>query len=64
MHRDELWGVLLSLDFIFFPVADITQALKPADFEIEEAIEREPYPEVEYPSPRAYIFARKSKNNL
>jgi SAM-dependent methyltransferase len=59
VHRDELWGVRLSLDFIFFPVEDVTQALTSADFEIEDVIEREPYPEVEYQSRRAYVFARR-----
>ena len=35
--------------------------LKPADFEIEEIIERDPYPEpVEHQSRRSYIFARKA----
>ncbi len=59
VHRDELWGVRLSLDFIFFPVEDVKRALASTGFEIEEVIEREPYPDVEYPSQRAYIFARK-----
>lgn len=59
VHRDELWGVRLSLDFIFFPVEDVTQALTGADFEIVEVIEREPYPDVEYQSRRAYVFARR-----
>jgi hypothetical protein len=36
--------------------------LKAAGFEIEEVIEREPYPEVEHQSRRAYIFARKPKS--
>ena len=33
--------------------------LEVAGFTIEEVVEREPYPDVEYPSRRAYIFARK-----
>ncbi len=33
--------------------------LKEAGFEPEEAIERDPYPEIEYQSRRAYVFARK-----
>jgi len=59
VHRDELWGVRLSLDFIFFPVEDVTQALRAADFDIEEVNEREPYPDVEYQSQRASVFARR-----
>jgi hypothetical protein len=30
-----------------------------AGFAIEEVIERPPYPQVEYPSHRVYMFARK-----
>jgi SAM-dependent methyltransferase len=59
VHRDELWGIPLSLDFIFFPVEDVIQALTAADFEVEDLIEREPYPDVEYQSRRAYVFARR-----
>jgi hypothetical protein len=29
-------------------------------FVVEEVVEREPYPNVEYPSRRAYVFARKA----
>ena len=35
--------------------------LKSAGFEIEEIVERDPYPEVEHQSRRAYIFARKER---
>ena len=59
IHRDEWWDKKVSLDFIFFEVEDMKGYLKTAGFELEEVIERDPYPEVEYPSRRAYIFARK-----
>jgi len=59
LHRDELLGSKVSLDFHFFPANRIVSALKAAGFEIEEIIERDPYPDVEHPSRRAYIFARK-----
>ncbi len=59
LHEDDLWGVKVCLDFYFFSPDEVTGYLKSAGFEIEEVIEREPYPEVEYPSRRAYIFARK-----
>lgn len=59
IHRDELWGVRLSLDFLFHPVDEVTRALRSAKFEVEEVIQREPYPDVEHQSRRAYIFARK-----
>lgn len=59
LHRDELWGVPVSLDFHFFGAEEMAGYLVAAAFEIEEIFEREPYPEVEHPSRRAYIFARK-----
>ena len=59
IHRDEWWGKEVSLDFIFFEREEMKGHLQAAGFELEEVIERDPYPEVEYPSRRAYIFARK-----
>jgi ubiquinone/menaquinone biosynthesis C-methylase UbiE len=59
-HVEDLWGRPVCLDFYFFRTLDIADSLNSAGFEIEEIVEREPYaPEVEYPSRRAYIFARK-----
>lgn len=59
IHRDEWWGKEVSLDFIFFETEEMKGFLEAAGFELQEVIERDPYPEVEYPSRRAYIFARK-----
>ncbi len=59
IHRDEWWGKEVSLDFIFFETGEMRDSLAAAGFELQEVIERDPYPEVEYPSRRAYIFARK-----
>ncbi len=58
-HLDEWWGKKVSLDFIFFETEEMKGYLKAADFELEEVIEREPYPEIEVQTRRAYIFARK-----
>jgi SAM-dependent methyltransferase len=60
IHRDEWWGKEVSMDFIFFETEEMKDYLRLAGFELEEVIERDPYTEVEYPSRRAYIFARKS----
>ena len=60
IHRDEWWGKEVSMDFIFFETEEMKDYLRLAGFELQEVIERDPYPEVEYPSRRAYIFARKS----
>jgi SAM-dependent methyltransferase len=59
VHKDEWWGKAMSLDFQFFRTAEITDELRTAGFDLEEVIERDPYPQVEYQSRRAYIFARK-----
>lgn len=59
VHRDEWWGKEVSLDFHFFETEEIKRDLKAAGFELEEVLERDPYPDVEYQSRRAYIFARK-----
>lgn len=59
-HLDEWWGKEVSLDFHFLETGEVKEQLRALGFELEEVIEREPYPEdVEYQSRRAYIFARK-----
>ncbi|MFN2453380.1 MAG: class I SAM-dependent methyltransferase [Pyrinomonadaceae bacterium] len=59
-HLDEMLGKEVSLDFFFFETEEVKGYLRTAGFALEEAIERDPYPEtVEYQSRRAYIFARK-----
>jgi SAM-dependent methyltransferase len=60
VHVEEFLGHAVSLDFVFFDPAFITDELVRAGFAEAELIERDPYPEVEYPSRRAYLFARKS----
>jgi ubiquinone/menaquinone biosynthesis C-methylase UbiE len=59
VHLDSWWGIQVSIDFYFFPVEQIAGELRSVGFEIEDVIERDPYPEVEHPSRRAYVFARK-----
>ena len=58
IHRDEWWEKKVSLDFIFFETEEMKYYLEQAGFAREEVIERDPYPDVEYQSRRAYIFAR------
>jgi SAM-dependent methyltransferase len=60
INEKELWGHKISMDFFLLSPDDIRRDLEAAGFAIEETIERDPYPEVEYPSHRAYIFARKT----
>ena len=44
---------------VFFRPEEMTGFLREAGFEVREIVEREPYPGVEHPSRRAYIFAEK-----
>jgi SAM-dependent methyltransferase len=60
IHRDEWWGKDVSLDFIFFETEEMKGYIKEGGFRLEEVIERDPYPDAEYESRRAYIFARKT----
>jgi SAM-dependent methyltransferase len=55
----DLWGVPLTMDFYLHLPATVCHGLDAAGFAVEEVTEREPYPDVEYQSRRAYIFARK-----
>jgi SAM-dependent methyltransferase len=59
IHLDQWWGRPVNVDFHFLPTAEITTHLTTAGFEMEEIIERDPYPNVEHQSRRAYIFARR-----
>jgi SAM-dependent methyltransferase/ribosomal protein S18 acetylase RimI-like enzyme len=61
LHLDELLGVRVSLDFTFFQSDEMKHYLREAGLLVAEAVERAPYPNVEYPSRRAYIFAEKSQ---
>jgi len=58
VHRDELWGHTVSLDFRFLMPERMVARLIEAGFAVLERVEREPYPEVEHPSRRCYLFAR------
>jgi len=58
-HLEEWWGTAVSVDFYFFDPTEIETRLTAAGFTIEERHIREPYPEVEHPSRRAYLLARK-----
>jgi hypothetical protein len=55
----EFLGRSVSLEFIFFTPQVVTGELVRAGFVAVEAIERDPYPEVEYASRRAFLLACK-----
>ena len=59
IHVEEFLGRPVEMDFMFFTPARIAADLMEAGFVVDEVVERDPYPEVEYPSRRAYLFARR-----
>lgn len=58
-HLKEWFDKRVFLDFHFFETAQMKADLQMAGFELEEAVERDPYPEIEVQTRRAYLFARK-----
>ena len=58
-HMDEWWEKPVNLDFTFFQPGQMESWLKEAGYELQETLVREPNPEVEVATRRAYIFARK-----
>jgi SAM-dependent methyltransferase len=59
VHRDDWWDKPVSLDFNLYDPKEMEIYLRAGGFLIEDILERPPYPEVEYPSQRVYIVARK-----
>jgi ubiquinone/menaquinone biosynthesis C-methylase UbiE len=59
VHVEEFLGRPVTLDFMMFTPQGVADELVRAGFVAVESIERDPYPGVEYPSRRAYLFARK-----
>jgi ubiquinone/menaquinone biosynthesis C-methylase UbiE len=58
VHLAEWWDKPVSLDFHFFETEEMKGCLTQSGFELEEVIERDPYPDIEVQTRRAYIFAR------
>lgn len=54
---EELWGEAVALDFVFFEAGEMRGYLEAAGFEVEQVVERGPYPEVEVQTRRAYVLA-------
>jgi SAM-dependent methyltransferase len=55
-HLDEWWGRPVSIDFVFFERDEMERKLRAAGFEIEDVKERDPYPDVEAQTRRAYVL--------
>jgi SAM-dependent methyltransferase len=58
-HVEEWWEKPVNLDFAFYQLTEMEAWLKEAGFELEETLVREPNPEVEVATRRAYVFARR-----
>ena len=58
-HLDEWWEKPVNLDFAFFQPEEMRIWLKEAGYELEETLVRDPNPDVEVATTRAYVFARK-----
>jgi SAM-dependent methyltransferase len=56
-HVEDWWDTPVSLDFVFFETAEMEGYLQSAGFTAIETFERDPYPEVEVQTRRAYMFA-------
>ena len=61
-HLDDWWEKPVNLDFAFFQPEEMENWLKEARYELQETLVREPNPEVEVATRRAYIFAQKPTN--
>ncbi len=57
-HMDEFLERRVTLDFTFFLPATVKSKLMAAGFDVTEVVVRDPYPNAEYPSQRAYVFAQ------
>lgn len=58
VHRDELFGAPVSLDFRCHTPENVVEALRSTNLVVIEQVHREPYDGAEYPSRRCYLVAR------
>lgn len=59
LRPQELWGYQVDFWATLFTSPEMLDYVKRAGFQVEESLERDPYPEVEYESRRGYILAVK-----
>jgi len=58
-HMADWWDHAVAVDFIFFQPEAVADALRAVGFALDDVVMRWPYPEVEHPSQRAYMLARR-----
>ncbi len=59
LHATDFHGQPVELEVTLFDLDEMTGYARAAGFIIEEALERDPYPEIEYQSRRGYVLAGK-----
>lgn len=59
-HFAEWWGFDVDLDFHYLDPDEVADGLVGAGFEMRARMLREPSPDIEHPSRRAYLLARRT----
>jgi ubiquinone/menaquinone biosynthesis C-methylase UbiE len=59
VHFDKANNIDVDIDLHFFQTNRILELLRDCKFKIIDTIERFPYPDVEYATKRAYVWAEK-----
>jgi ubiquinone/menaquinone biosynthesis C-methylase UbiE len=59
-HFAEWWGFDVDLDFHYLDPDEVANGLVGAGFEVRARMLREPTPDIEHPSRRAYLLARRN----
>jgi len=60
VHFEKVGDIDVDIDLFFFQSGSIITLLSETGFNVVDALERQPYEGVEYPSRRAYILAEKN----
>ncbi|MBN2528003.1 MAG: methyltransferase domain-containing protein [Deltaproteobacteria bacterium] len=60
IHMTEFLGETVDVDFYMYASEFVVDKLRQSGFQQVAVVERDPYPDIEYQSRRAYVFARKA----
>lgn len=63
VHCDTFLEKDVDIDFYYFDTEKVLDIVGKCGFKIIDAVERKPYPDVEYPSTRAYVWIEKLPDN-
>ncbi len=62
-HLNDLWGIPVDVDFLFFTPEEIESRLVAAGLTVVERYERPPYAGIEADTRRCYLLARNDEGN-